>query len=887
MTSSTEIRNMFIDYFRNLDHKIINSSTLIPSNDATLMFTNAGMVQFKDVFTNKDIRPYKRAATIQRCVRAGGKHNDLENVGYTNRHHTFFEMLGNFSFGDYFKRDAIHFAWNFLTKNLDISKNKLWVTVYQTDNIAYEVWKNDICIPSDHIVRVGDKTNSVPYDSDNFWSMGDTGPCGPCSEIFYDYGKSLNQSANSIGDNERFVEIWNLVFMQFERSLDGKLTPLPQPSIDTGMGLERLTAILQGVISNYETDLFNSLIDFTKNLGTVDKIQFNSLRVITDHIRSTSFLITDGILPSNEGRGYVLRRIIRRAIFHGHKMGINCNFFYKLVNPFVELMGAVYPELIIASKKIADVILEEEQRFAETLNYGMHLLEKNIRNSSDMVLSGETAFKLYDTYGFPFELTIDIAKEHGLDVDRESFSRAMALQKQRSRVTSCFRNTDHKNISTVNTSFIGYKKLVVMATVIGIYRDDKPTDTLNMGENGFIILDHTPFYAEAGGQIGDTGCINTDIATFEVTDTQRVGSNNCIIHIGVMKYGCINNNSKVLAKVDNTRRQSISLNHSATHLLQAALRQLLGQHISQKGSLVGPNKLRFDFGPCYEPVNQDILANIDQLVNSQIRSNVIVETKFMETKQAIASGALSFFDEKYEDKVRVLKIGQFSAELCGGTHVNQIGEIGLFKIISESSVSSGIRRIEAITGNTAIDYITALEKRERQIIKIVKSDRLNYPERVSQAIEHSKKIEQELKKLKNILYKNDDYLSKFINHVVDVQTIKVLAIRINDINLEILRYAIDYYRSKLKRAVIVIATIDSSNKVQVIAGITKTETKILKAFELIQYIALQISGKGGGRADLAQAGGGNPSQLEKVLNSVADWVCNKIKDNNVNLNNRY
>ncbi len=870
MTSSAELRRLFLNYFHDHGHEIVASSPLVPINDTTLLFTNAGMVQFKDVFTGRDQRPYHRAVTAQRCVRAGGTHNDLENVGYTARHHTFFEMLGNFSFGDYFKTNAIHFAWEFLTGILKLPTDKLWVTVYETDDEAYQVWAEEIQVPPERIARIGDKPGGKRYESDNFWAMGDTGPCGPCSEIFYDHGPEIagGPPGTLDEDGDRYIEIWNLVFMQFDRGSDGTLTPLPKPSVDTGMGLERLAAVMQGVHSNYEIDLFHHLIEAAAQATGAQDLQSNSLKVIADHIRATAFLITDGVLPSNEGRGYVLRRIMRRAIRHGYKLGAEGSFFHTLVTPLVEEMGGAYPELAAAAEQVTRVICQEEERFAETLAHGMKLLEEGIANLPGTVIPGETVFKLYDTYGFPVDLTADIARERGLQLDAAGFDREMAAQRERARAHSQFglRQTAHLGIEGC-TEFHGYDRLEEEATIKALFREGQAVKALNAGEEGVVVLDHTPFYAESGGQAGDTGWLRADGLEFEVRDTQKQGEG-VFTHIGVLKQGLLRQSAIVRAQVNTVQRQATALHHSATHLMHAALRQVLGSHVTQKGSLVDPQRLRFDFSH-FEPVTPEQLETIERLVNAQIRGNVAVETAIMAPEEAIAAGAMALFGEKYGDRVRVLRMGDFSTELCGGTHVSRTGDIGLFKITAESGVAAGVRRIEAITGERALDYIASLQDRARQAAQWVKGDRDNFPDKVRQLVERTRQLEKEIEQLKGRLASGQG--ADLLSQTVEIEGLKVLAARLDGVDAKTLREAVDRCKEQLKAAAIILATVEDG-KVRLAAGVTPAETAKIKAGDLVNKVAQQVGGKGGGRADLAQAGGTDPAQLDAALRSVPEWV---------------
>jgi len=874
MTSSAELRQLFLDYFHDHSHEIVASSPLIPINDTTLLFTNAGMVQFKDVFTGRDPRPYRRAATAQRCVRAGGKHNDLENVGYTARHHTFFEMLGNFSFGDYFKTNAIHFAWEFLTGVLKMPVDKLWVTVYETDDEAYQVWAEEIKVPKERIARIGDKPGGKRYESDNFWAMGDTGPCGPCSEIFYDHGPDIagGPPGSPDQDGDRYIEIWNLVFMQFDRSADGTLTPLPKPSVDTGMGLERLAAVMQGVHSNYEIDLFRNLIRAAAQATGAIDLNASSLKVIADHIRATAFLITDGVLPSNEGRGYVLRRIMRRAIRHGYQLGAEGTFFHTLVAPLAEEMGEAYPELPAAARQVARIIQQEEERFAETLAHGMKLLEEGIAGLSGTIIPGATVFKLYDTYGFPVDLTADIARERGLQLDMTGFEREMAAQRERARAHSQFglRQTAGLGVEGC-TEFHGYDRLEEVATVVALFRDGQAVEALNAGAEGVAVLDHTPFYAESGGQVGDTGWLRAEGVEFAVSDTRKQGEG-VFTHLGAVQQGPLRRGAIVLAQVDAAQRQATALHHSATHLMHAALRQVLGTHVTQKGSLVDPQRLRFDFAH-FEPVTSEQLEAVERLVNAQIRGNVAVETTIMAPEEAIAAGAMALFGEKYGDRVRVLRMGDFSTELCGGTHVRRVGDIGLFKIVAESGVAAGVRRIEAVAGERALDTIAALQDRAKQAALLVKGDRDNFPDKVRQLVERNRQLEREIEQLKGRLASGQG--ADLLGQAVDIEGVKVLAARLDGVDAKTLREAVDRCKEQLKAAAVILATVEDG-KVRLVAGVTPAETMRIKAGELVNVVAQQVGGKGGGRADMAQAGGADPTQLDAALRAIPAWVRTQL-----------
>ena len=862
MISSAELRNTFLEYFHQRGHAVVPSSSLVPANDPTLLFTNAGMVQFKDVFLGRESRPYTRAASSQRCVRAGGKHNDLENVGYTARHHTFFEMLGNFSFGDYFKHEAIAYAWEFLTAVLKLPPERLWVTVFEQDDEAADIWLQEIGVDPKRFARIG--------VSDNFWSMGETGPCGPCSEIFYDHGPGVSGGPPGTpeADGDRYVEIWNLVFMQYDRAPDGTLTPLPKPSVDTGMGLERLAAVLQGAHSNYDIDLFRHLIHAAAGIAHVADANSSSLRVLADHIRSSAFLILDGVLPSNEGRGYVLRRIIRRAIRHGYKLGIGETFFYRLVEPLAAEMGEAYPELVSARERVERVLRQEEERFKETLDQGMKILEQDIARLQERVIPGATAFKLYDTYGFPVDLTADIARERGLAVDLEGFEREMNVQRARARAASQFGAEYSAALEAEGcTEFTGYERLADAAKVIALYRDGNPADSLQAGERGTVILDRTPCYAESGGQVGDRGVIESADAEFEVQDTRKHGAG-VHAHIGVLTRGRLAVGAKVQVKVDAARHRATMLNHSATHLLHAALRRVLGTHVTQKGSLVEPERLRFDFSHA-EPMTWAELEQVERLVNDQIRANNEAQTRIMAYDQAIAAGAMALFGEKYGAEVRVLTIGEFSTELCGGTHVRRAGDIGLFKIVSETGVAAGVRRIEAVTGERAIDWIEENERRLQQMAELLRAGRDNLDEKLRQVLDKNRKLEKELEQLKGKLASSAG--SDLASQAVDVGDMKVLAARIDGADAKALREAVDRLKQKLGSAAVVLATV-ADGKVSLVAGVTADCTTRIKAGDLVNAVAQQIGGKGGGRPDMAQAGGNDPTALEAALRAVPDWV---------------
>ncbi len=868
--SSAELRSLFLRFFKDRGHQIVPSSSLVPGNDPTLLFTNAGMVQFKDVFLGKDKRNYSRAASSQRCVRAGGKHNDLENVGYTARHHTFFEMLGNFSFGDYFKKDAIRFGWDFVTGKewLGIDADRLMVTVYQSDDEAYDVWHKDIGLSAERIVRIGDKPGG---GSDNFWQMGETGPCGPCTEIFYDHGAHIpgGPPGSPDADGDRWIEIWNLVFMQFDRSTEGVLTPLPKPSVDTGMGLERTAAVMQGVHSNYEIDLFVNLIKAAADATHTSDLTSSSLRVIADHIRACSFLIADGVLPSNEGRGYVLRRIIRRAIRHGYKLGQTQPFFHSLVEALEKEMGEAYPELKTQRAYVERVLKQEEERFAETLSQGMTLLDQAIASLSGKQIPGETVFRLYDTYGFPVDLTADIARERGLSIDQEGFEVAMEAQRERARAASKF-GVDLRAGVTVEgkTNFSGYEQLADRGTVVALFKGTERVELLKAGETGQVILDHTPFYAESGGQVGDAGTLVglTSAIEFDVEDTQKLGQ--AYAHIGRLKSGELKVGEQLEARVDGPRRVAIMANHSATHLLHAALRKVLGTHVTQKGSLVAPDRLRFDFSH-FAAVTPEELQEIERLVNSVIRSNSAAETKLMKYDDAVASGAMALFGEKYDDEVRVLRFGDFSTELCGGTHVTRVGDIGLFKIVSEGGVAAGVRRIEAVTSEGAYEYVAQSERTLREVGQMLRAGRDDLEDKVRQVLDRQRRLEKEIAALKSKLASGQG--GDLTSTAVDVAGLKVVATRIDGADAPALRDAVDQLKNKLKSAAIVLASVQD-NKVILIAGVTADQTDVIKAGDLVNVVAQKIGGRGGGRADLAQAGGNDPTKLDEALASVVPWV---------------
>ncbi|MDH3441035.1 MAG: alanine--tRNA ligase [Gammaproteobacteria bacterium] len=863
--TSNELRRAFLDFFKGHGHEIVASSPLVPGNDPTLLFTNAGMVQFKDVFLGDDKRKYDRAVTSQRCVRAGGKHNDLENVGYTARHHTFFEMLGNFSFGDYFKEDAIKYAWEFLTEVLELPEERLWVTVFEDDDEAADIWLKTMGVDPNRFTRMGAK--------DNFWAMGDTGPCGPCSEIFFDHGPDVpgGPPGTPDEDGDRYVEIWNLVFMQFDRSADGQMTPLPKPSVDTGMGLERAAAVMQAVHSNYEIDLFANLIKTTANIIGVENDGSSSLNVIADHIRACAFLITDGVLPGNEGRGYVLRRIIRRAIRHGKKLGVSDSFFFKLVGPLCEEMGDAYPELVKARAHVEKVLEKEERRFAETLDQGMEILEEAIAGLKGTELPGDVVFKLYDTYGFPVDLTADIARERALTVDQSGFETQMEAQRDRARAASKFGAGDGSSIKTgAESRFSGYEGIEGSAKVVALFSGGDAAESLAEGDEGAVILDQTPFYAESGGQIGDKGVIESGNNVFLVADTQKSGK--AIVHYGRVESGSFATGDKATARVDGVRRAATVLNHSATHLMHAALRNVLGDHVQQKGSLVAPDRLRFDFSH-YEAVTREQQLQIEDIVNEQIRRNIPAETKLMSYDDAVTSGAIALFGEKYDDEVRVLRLGDgFSVELCGGTHVRSTGDIGIFKITSEGGVAAGVRRIEAVTGKGAMDWLEANQQSLEQVAALLKSSPDQAPAKVAQLVKRNKELEKELSVTKQQLLTGGPGMSA---EVTEVNGIKVMASRMDGADAKALRDAVDRFKDKLESAVVVLGSVEDG-KVRLAAGVTKNNTDRIKAGDVIRPVAEQVGGKGGGRPDFAQAGGSNPDGLDAALASVPGWVSDHL-----------
>ncbi|MBI6327615.1 alanine--tRNA ligase [Proteus mirabilis] len=868
--STTEIRQAFLDFFHTKGHQIVPSSSLVPNNDPTLLFTNAGMNQFKDVFLGLDNRPYSRATTAQRCVRAGGKHNDLENVGYTARHHTFFEMLGNFSFGDYFKHDAINFAWELLTGKewFNLPKERLWVTVYATDDEAYDIWNKEVGVPAERIIRIGDN-KGAPFASDNFWQMGDTGPCGPCTEIFYDHGDHIwgGPPGTPEEDGDRYIEIWNIVFMQFNRKSDGTMDPLPKPSVDTGMGLERITAVLQHVNSNYDIDLFRALIKSVAEVTNATDLANKSLRVIADHIRSCSFLVCDGVIPSNEGRGYVLRRIIRRAVRHGYMLGAKDTFFYKLVAPLIDVMAEAGKELKNQQEIVEKVLKTEEEQFARTLERGLQLLDEELEKLTGDTLAGETAFRLYDTYGFPLDLTADVCRERNIKVDEEGFELAMEEQRKRARESSGF-GTDYNELIKVDSrsDFSGYDHNEQQGTINAIFHNGQTVTELKAGEEGIIFLDKTAFYAESGGQVGDKGLLIGKDSQFEVTDTQKYGK--AIGHIGKVISGSFIVNHKINAVIDVARRDAIRLNHSATHLLHAALRQVLGTHVTQKGSLVNDKYLRFDFSH-FEAVKPEQLREIEDIVNAQIRLNSPVVTELMDLEDAKQKGAMALFGEKYEERVRVLTMGDFSTELCGGTHAARTGDIGLFRIMSESGTAAGIRRIEAITGATAIESVHEQSDLISLVAHALKSDGSNLVEKIKTVQEKYRSLEKELQQLKDQQAAQES--SSLGSQAKNVKGIKLLVRELNNVEPKMLRTMVDDLKNQLGSAIIVLSTI-SDGKVSLIVGVTKDLTAKIKAGELISFVAQQIGGKGGGRPDMAQAGGTDVEALPAALASVDEWV---------------
>ena len=869
---SSEIRSRFLDYFKDHGHTIVASAPLVPGNDPTLLFTNSGMVQFKDVFVGHDKRSYVRATTSQRCVRAGGKHNDLENVGYTARHHTFFEMLGNFSFGDYFKREAINFAWKLLTEVYGLPKEKLWTTVYHEDDEAFDIWTKEIGVPAERCVRIGDKPGAPQYQSDNFWQMADTGPCGPCSEIFYDHGVEVagGPPGSPDADGDRYIEIWNLVFMQFNRDDKGVMHPLPKPSVDTGMGLERIAAVLQGVHSNYEIDLFQILIKAAARETGAKDLTNNSLKVIADHIRACSFLIVDGVIPGNEGRGYVLRRIVRRAIRHGYKLGQKQPFFHRVVPDLVEAMGIAYPELVQAADRVIQMLKQEEERFAETLENGMKVLEGAL-NREDRMLDGETVFQLYDTFGFPVDLTADIARERDVRVDYAGFEAAMERQRERARAASRFSVTQSVEYSGAATEFLGYDELSVDATVIALYREGSQVTEIHPGEEAVVVLDRTPFYAESGGQVGDRGELQGSGGTYAVDDTQKIQAA-VFGHRGKVSAGRLRVGDQVSARVDATSRASSAWNHSATHLMHSALRKVLGAHVPQKGSLVDAQRTRFDFSH-NEPMSAGQIQEVETLVNAEIRRNVEVSSRVMKHKDAIRAGAMALFGEKYGDEVRVIGMGEFSTELCGGTHVKRTGDIGFFKIVSETGVAAGVRRVEAVTAESALSWVQQQESRIAEAAAALRTSPHDVGAKITQIIDNVKSLEKELARLKSKLASSQG--DDLAGGAFDVKGVKLVAAVMEGADGKALREAVDKLKDKLKSVVILLGASDGT-KVSLIAGVSQDLTKKVKAGDLVNFVAQQVGGKGGGRPDMAQAGGTEPANLPAAVASVKQWVDERL-----------
>ena len=872
--STAEIRQAFLDFFHSKGHQVVASSSLVPHNDPTLLFTNAGMNQFKDVFLGLDKRNYSRATTAQRCVRAGGKHNDLENVGYTARHHTFFEMLGNFSFGDYFKQDAIKYAWELLTGEnwFALPKEKLWVTVYETDDEAFDIWANEVGVPRERIIRIGDN-KGAPFASDNFWQMGDTGPCGPCTEIFFDHGDHIwgGPPGSPEEDGDRYIEIWNIVFMQFNRQADGTMEPLPKPSVDTGMGLERIAAVLQHVNSNYDIDLFRDLIASVAKVTGATDLTNKSLRVIADHIRSCAFLIADGVIPSNENRGYVLRRIIRRAIRHGNMLGAKDTFFWKLVAPLIDVMGSAGDELKQQQAQVEQVLKTEEEQFARTLERGLALLDEELSKLKGDTLDGETAFRLYDTYGFPVDLTADVCRERNIKVDEAGFEAAMEEQRRRARESSGF-GADYNAMIRVDgaSEFKGYDHLELNGKVTALFIDGKAVDSVSAGQEAVVILDQTPFYAESGGQVGDKGELKGAGFSFAVSDTQKYGQ--AIGHIGKVASGSLKVGDAVQADVDEARRQRIRLNHSATHLMHAALRQVLGTHVAQKGSLVNDKALRFDFSH-FEAMKPEEIRAVEDLVNAQIRRNLAIETNIMDIDAARASGAMALFGEKYDDRVRVLRMGDFSTELCGGTHAARTGDIGLFRITSESGTAAGVRRIEAVTGEGAMAMLHAQSDQLSDIAQLLKGDSHNLGEKVRAALERTRQLEKELQQLKEQAAAQES--ANLSSKAEEINGVKLLVSELAGVEPKMLRTMVDDLKNQLGSTVVVLATV-ADGKVSLIAGVSKDVTDRVKAGELVGMVAQQVGGKGGGRPDMAQAGGTDASALPAALASVKGWVSAKL-----------
>ncbi|MFW0766746.1 alanine--tRNA ligase [Trabulsiella odontotermitis] len=873
--STAEIRQAFLDFFHSKGHQVVASSSLVPNNDPTLLFTNAGMNQFKDVFLGLDKRNYSRATTAQRCVRAGGKHNDLENVGYTARHHTFFEMLGNFSFGDYFKHDAINYAWELLTGEnwFNLPKDRLWVTVYETDDEAFDIWANEVGVPRERIIRIGDN-KGAPFASDNFWQMGDTGPCGPCTEIFFDHGDHIwgGPPGSPEEDGDRYIEIWNIVFMQFNRQADGTMEPLPKPSVDTGMGLERIAAVLQHVNSNYEIDLFSKLIQSVARVTGATDLNNKSLRVIADHIRSCAFLIADGVIPSNENRGYVLRRIIRRAIRHGNMLGAKDTFFYKLVAPLIEVMGSAGEDLKRQQAQVEQVLKTEEEQFARTLERGLALLDEELAKLKSDTLDGETAFRLYDTYGFPVDLTADVCRERNIKVDEAGFEAAMEAQRRRARESSGF-GADYNAMIRVDgaSEFKGYDHLELNGNVTALFIDGKAVDSVSAGQNAVVVLDQTPFYAESGGQVGDKGVLKGAGFTFTVSDTQKYGQ--AIGHLGTLETGSLKVGDAVQADVDEARRARIRLNHSATHLMHAALREVLGTHVAQKGSLVNDKALRFDFSH-FEAMKPEEIRRVEDLVNAQIRRNLPIETNIMDLDAAKAKGAMALFGEKYDERVRVLSMGDFSTELCGGTHASRTGDIGLFRITSESGTAAGVRRIEAVTGEGAMANLHAESDLLNEVAQLLKGDSHNLTDKVRTVMERTRQLEKELQQMKDQAAAQES--ANLSSKAIDINGVKLLVSELSDVEPKMLRTMVDDLKNQLGSTIIVLATV-AEGKVSLIAGVSKDVTDRVKAGELIGMVAQQVGGKGGGRPDMAQAGGTDAAALPAALASVKDWVSTKLQ----------
>ena len=870
MKTTAEIRQSFLDFFYSKGHQVVASSSLVPENDPTLLFTNAGMNQFKDVFLGLDKRAYSRATTAQRCVRAGGKHNDLENVGYTARHHTFFEMLGNFSFGDYFKHDAINFAWEYLTSPqwLGLPKEKLWVTVYETDDEAYNIWNKEVGVPVERIIRIGDN-KGAPYASDNFWAMGDTGPCGPCTEIFYDHGEHIwgGPPGSPEEDGDRYIEIWNVVFMQYNRLADGTMEKLPRPSVDTGMGLERISAVLQHVNSNYDIDIFKILIAKTAEIVGSTDLTNKSLRVIADHIRSCAYLIADGVIPSNEGRGYVLRRIIRRAVRHGHLLGAKEAFFYKLVPTLIEVMADAGKDVKNKQADVERLLRLEEEQFARTLERGLTLLDEALSEVKDGILSGEVAFKLYDTYGFPLDLTADVCRERNIAIDEEGFEREMEAQRLRAQAASQF-GVDYNNVVRVEgeTKFEGYGESESLAKIIALFYDGKSVEQISAGQSAVVVLENTPFYAESGGQIGDRGYLTAQGVIFNVKDTQKYGR--VFGHIGELEQGTLSVGQTLNAVVDSERRNRISLNHSATHLLHAALRQLLGTHVVQKGSLVSDSALRFDFAHP-EAISKEQLTDIERLVNQKVRANFLIQTDIMDVEAAKAKGAMALFGEKYADQVRVLTMGDFSIELCGGIHAKRTGDIGLFKIISETAVAAGVRRIEAVTGENAIDWMLNQQHVLEQCAELLKSDVNVLTDKIQQLQDKAKKAEKELQGLKEKAAMQAG--SDLVKSAIKINGVSIIAHQFNGIETKSLRVMVDDLKNQLGSGIIVFTSI-LDEKVNLVVGVTSDLTAKVKAGELVNLMAQQVGGKGGGRPDMAMAGGSRPENAAQAIKAAQDWL---------------